>query len=817
MKTLPMQSLGPPGCGCGGTVVPHAPPAHGHPGLARPPRPGPSATALWRASVWSAGACSRFPCGTTPNAAEKSKAPASRTHSRRCARPVAIGPHHRLPVLLVLLCCLFASFAHAQTPPVLIQQVVSREVSIHVGGVQTPEGKEIVSREVSLFVGEEPTPPWKAVVSREVSIVVATPDVPAKVSPLVVTPTPTGESVTLSWAGYNEWLQRDVVRYDIYMARKGFTNVSQMTRYTWVPAETFSITLTNLTAWEDHFFAVVAVDALGGFDPVVNYAAAYAIAREVVSREFSVFVGAEPDPPYQQLVSREVSVVVTTPEVPAPITQLTVAPTPTGESATLSWAGYNEWAQRDVVRYVIYVSRQAFTNVSRLKPFATVPAETFSITFSNLAAWEDHFFAVVPVDALGGYNPTVNYAAAYVIAREVASREFSVFVGAEPDPPYRQVVSREVSIVVPDGTVPEPLSCLTARDSVNSFNALDLDWTCYNETGQRDVVQYRIYLGPAYYDDVSGLEPFAYVAAETKRCTLTGLAPYGIYYVAVVAEDVEGQFNPVVRSRSAQASVDQVREVRNLAATCGTTALTFTWQPPEGADPYANHLLAYYRVYLAGAATPMILDRFAVSYTVTNLLPGHGYPFRITTVDLSNVVSSGASLLAATLVPNPAETVANSFYGITRVAWERVQPEEVIERFEVYLALTNFTSIAGLTPAGTTRGHSLDFTNLVRGKTYYFAVTTKNIGGCESAGLPIRTVAVTPGETAPTVLQAGAYADGVFTIAVNGPLGADYVLLGSTNLAEWVRLSTNTLTALPFAITVTNQPGPNWFYRVKVE
>ena len=720
--------------------------------------------------------------------------------------------------LTVLVWLAFAPSAHAQIGTNLIQEVISREFSIHVGGVQVPEYKELVSREFSIFVGDEPTPPWKQVASREVSIVVTTPAWPAKVSPLVVTPTPTGESVTLSWLGYNEWAQRDVTGYRLYISDRPFTDISQMTNYVVVPGETFTFTFTNLPAWQDHYFAVVAVDALGGFDPLVNYAAAYIIAREVVTREFSVFVGAEPDPPWKQVASREVSIVVTTPQAPDQVTNLTVNPTPTGETVTLSWLGYNEWAQRDVTHYDIYMFTRGFTDVSHMTPFATVRGETFTLTLTNLPPWEDHFFAVVAVDALGGSNAVVKYAAAYVIAKEVASREFSVFVGAEPDPPYRQVASREVSIVVSTPDVPAPVTNLTAYMSVSSFSALDLDWTAYNEVGQKDVVRYRIYVGPSYYDSVAGLSPYMYVPAETKRCTVTGLNPYGVYYVAVVAEDVLGQTNPVVRSQSAQASVDHVREVRNLAASCGTNSLTFTWQPPDGADPHSNALLVAYNVYLAGASTPVVLDRFAVSYTATNLLVGHGYPVLITTLDNQGRESDGASLLAATLVPNPAQTVANSFYGITRVAWERVQPEAVIDRFLVFMAETNFTSVAGMTPAQSTRGHAADFPNLLTGKTYYFAVTTRNIGGCDSWGLPIKVVAHTPGGTnAPIVLQPGGYEDGVFTIIADGPLGADYVLMESANLRDWVRLSTNTPAVLPYSITVTNVPGLNRFYRVLIQ
>ena len=104
------------------------------------------------------------------------------------------------------------------------------------------------------------------------------------------------------------------------------------------------------------------------------------------------------------------------------------------------------------------------------------------------------------------------------------------------------------------------------------------------------------------------------------------------------------------------------------------------------------------------------------------------------------------------------------------------------------------------------------FPDLTFGQAYYFAVVTRNINGCESPDLPLRVVTFTP-----TGLHPGAYANGVLSIVVNGPVGADYVLLGSTNLSDWARLQTNTPAVLPFAITVTNVPGMNWFYRVKVE
>ena len=135
----------------------------------------------------------------------------------------------------------------------------------------------------------------------------------------------------------------------------------------------------------------------------------------------------------------------------------------------------------------------------------------------------------------------------------------------------------------------------------------------------------------------------------------------------------------------------------------------------------------------------------------------------------------------------------------------------VIADFAVYVAETNFTSIAGLTPVGTTRGHSADFPGLTPGQAYYFAVTTKNIVGCESLELPLRVVRFTP-----TELQVGGNPNGVFSVVVTGPRGAEYVLEGSGDLHNWFPLQTNAPAAMPFAVTVTNVPGVDRFYRVLI-
>ncbi|HOU89031.1 MAG: Ig-like domain-containing protein [Verrucomicrobiota bacterium] len=633
----------------------------------------------------------------------------------------------------------------------LLRETFSREVSVFVGGVQSPPVREIASREVSVFVGQEPVPPYAQALSREVSVLVTTPTAPARITQLVVTPSPTGDTVTLSWEGYNQWAEHDVARYDIYMGSQAFSDVTGLTPYKTVPGETFSLTLTGLEPWQDRFFAVVPVDALENSDHTVDYAAAYIIARETVSREFSVFVGGEPEPPYQQALSREVSVLITTPTAPARITQLVVTPSPTGDTVTLSWEGYNQWAEHDVARYDIYMGTQPFSDVTGLTPYKAVPGETFSLTLTGLEPWQDRFFAVVPVDALENFDHTVDYAAAYIIARETFSRELSFFVGGEPESPYQQALTREVSVLVSTAEIPAPVtglgSTFTAVMSTRAFGAIDLDWTGYNEIGQHDVVRYRIYAGPAYFNDVTNMDPIGYAPADTWQWTLRGLTPLVVYHVAVVAEDALEHWNSEVRSVSAQASIGSLGEVRQLAAACGIDSLRFTWLAPEGADPAANDFLAEYRVYFAGATAPVVLDRSATEYTVSGLLPAHGYPFRITTMNKFGQESGGASLLAATLLEHPANLEAEPFDRMVRLTWDHAQPTELVQWYAVYAADADFASVAGMTPISLTKAARADLSGLENGRTYYFAVTTVNTAGCEVDA--VQTVSAVPNPREP--------------------------------------------------------------------
>src|SRR6516225_9733847 len=125
---------------------------------------------------------------------------------------------------------LAASSAPGQTPP-LLKEAFTREYSVFVGGDQTPLVKDVSSREVSVFIGDEASPPFAQAVAREVSVLVTTPGIPQRVTNLTVSVSPTGDKAFLSWCGYNEVAQNDVVRYRIYVSTSPFTSISNQTPF----------------------------------------------------------------------------------------------------------------------------------------------------------------------------------------------------------------------------------------------------------------------------------------------------------------------------------------------------------------------------------------------------------------------------------------------------------------------------------------------------------------------------------------------------------------------------------------------------------
>jgi formylglycine-generating enzyme len=477
----------------------------------------------------------------------------------------------------------------------LIPEVITREISIHVGGIQTPEIQYVESREVSLFIGEEPVPPYRQVESREVSLVVSDASPPPRIEELEVTLSPTGDVVTLDWTGYDQYAVRDVVRYDIYYSNRAFADITGMTPFASVGGENFLWTQGGFPPWQDHFFAVVPVDGEGNRVSQIVYFGGYPLMPETMTRELSLFIGAEPEPPYRQVESREVSLVVSDPSSPPRIQELEVTLSPTGDIVTLDWTGYDQWAVRDVVRYDIYYSDRAFADITGMTPFASVGGENFLWTQGGFPRWQDHFFAVVPVDGEGNQIRQIVYFGGYPLMPETMTREVSLFIGEEPEPPYRMVESREVGLVVADDTIPAAVTgagkVFDANISEHQYGGVYLNWNDYDLWAQRDVIGYRIYYSDSFFSDVneSGVQ-FAGLSQDGLMATMvSGAFEPKVYYFAVVAEDAAGNFNPLVYSRSTKDPIPSLWEFALGNVKIGSSSLAdlgITWSVEENHIEY---------------------------------------------------------------------------------------------------------------------------------------------------------------------------------------------------------------------------------------
>ena len=480
----------------------------------------------------------------------------------------------------------------------LIPEVITREVGIHVGGVQTPEIQSVVSREMSVFVGSEPEPPYRLVESREVDVVVSNMTPPPRIEDFKVTVSPTGHTVALDWTGYDQYAIRDVVRYDIYMADQPFSSIEGMTPFAVVGGGSFTWFRTGLPEWQDRYFAVVPVDGMGNRISEVVYSGAYVVQPETVAREVAFFNGAEPEPPYLQAESREVSLVVSDAVPPPRIEDFSLTVSPTGHTVSLDWSGYNRTATRDIVRYDIYYSTVPFGDITGMTPFASAGGESTGWTRTPLSEWQDHYFAVVPVDGMGNKVTSVVSSAAYVVMPETFTREVGIFSGAESDPSYRYAESREVGIVVPDDTVPAPVTGIDSPFTVNIskffYGGVNLDWSSYDLWTQRDVVRYRIFYRDSFFSDVR--EPGVKEVPGGLQngnafAMITGAFEQKVYYVAVVAEDSSGNFNPLVYSRSTRDPVPGFMEFAlNAGASFrdGVLPVSGEWTPLFGRYRYTR-------------------------------------------------------------------------------------------------------------------------------------------------------------------------------------------------------------------------------------
>ncbi|MFZ1983256.1 MAG: Ig-like domain-containing protein, partial [Desulfatitalea sp.] len=107
--------------------------------------------------------------------------------------------------------------------------------------------------------------------SPALSVTIVFDDVPpSPVTTLTASGDGIGTSVFLNWNGYNEAAHGDIQSYRIFYETSPFTNVSALVVKATVNAGAYTHVVQNLTSGTTYWFAVVAVDRMGNFNPAVT-------------------------------------------------------------------------------------------------------------------------------------------------------------------------------------------------------------------------------------------------------------------------------------------------------------------------------------------------------------------------------------------------------------------------------------------------------------------------------------------------------------------------------------------------------------------
>ncbi|PIW84227.1 MAG: hypothetical protein COZ95_10915, partial [Nitrospirae bacterium CG_4_8_14_3_um_filter_50_41] len=282
---------------------------------------------------------------------------------------------------------------------------------------------------------------------------------------------------------------------------------------------------------------------------------------------------------------------------PIPASLLQVDGNGDGKTVRLSWAGY---AEVDVAYYRIYRESGSFSNVTSLNPVQTVNAGTSGTAVSGLTKGQTYYFAVVPVDDLGHFDPNVN---------------------AKPGTPADTQAPADVT----------GLHAVSVTEDVNRVNTIVLGWT--RNQSDPDVTGQTLYFNAGTGED--GGTP---LGAGVNSYTKNGLSDETQYTFRVTVKDTDG-------NESAGAFIQPVTVLRNpanLSAVPWNGKVTLTW------DDLPSNLLGYvagYNVYYSQnpfsyvtGFTPAVrvsATGMGGQAVITGLTNGVPYYFAVTTVNVS--------------------------------------------------------------------------------------------------------------------------------------------------------------------------------------
>jgi len=291
-----------------------------------------------------------------------------------------------------------------------------------------------------------------------------------------------------------------------------------------------------------------------------------------------------------------------------------------------------------------------------------------------------------------------------------------------------------------DDVAPAPVNALTVDASTNGNTAL-LNWTGYDEVTTGDIAGYNVYFSTALFTNVGAMTPAQnIVGAGNKAASITSLIKGQSYYFAVVAYDSNNNSQASVTPVLAIVTDSQPpEEVTNVQVTVAQTSVSFSWT----ASVNSNSDLDTYKVYFNNDAGT-ILPSSQVTDSRNSLTAATSYPVRITAIDVDGNESTGVTVNAVTLLSNPINIITTPYNNQVELTWDAVTPSAYVKNYALYASITNFTTVAGLSPnlvvsSGTT---TRKLAGLDNNTAYYFAITAINVSDGEQK--LVTTVSETP-------------------------------------------------------------------------
>jgi fibronectin type 3 domain-containing protein len=208
-----------------------------------------------------------------------------------------------------------------------------------------------------------------------------------------------------------------------------------------------------------------------------------------------------------------------------------------------------------------------------------------------------------------------------------------------------------------------------------------------------------------------------------------------------------------------------------------------------------------------GGPYTIVASLTGTSYADIGVANGTTYYYVVSAVDLAGESANSTPASATPVAPPgaPANLAATAGNAQAALAWSASPGASAYFLKRSLVSGGPYATVTSL--AGTNYTDSA----LSNGTTYYYVVSATNAGG---EGANSTEAAVTP--FVPSVLLVvGPQTNGQFSFQFQAVAGQTYVVLMSTNLADWTPILTNQSAGGLFIYTDTNPADPARFYRVR--